>query len=99
MSKALLITSELNPTVYPTKYSDNIRFENGTFVLLQSFANFSGYAEESDFTVTVTMQVKHCKALWVFVWQLLSRLSVVGQCVGLGFSLAVSSSSPLTLNV
>eukprot|EP00105_Crassostrea_gigas_P038624 XP_019922772.1 PREDICTED: uncharacterized protein LOC105328197 isoform X3 [Crassostrea gigas] len=42
--------------VYPTKYSDNIRFENGTFVLPQSFANFSGYAEESDFTVTVIMQ-------------------------------------------
>lgn len=42
--------------VYPEKYRDNIQFDNGTFVLLQSFANFSGYAEESDFTVTVTMQ-------------------------------------------
>lgn len=42
--------------VYPTKYSDNIQFENGTFVLPQSFANFSGYVEESDFTVTVIMQ-------------------------------------------
>lgn len=58
MSKALLITIELNPAVYPTKYSDNIQFENGTFVLPQSFANFLGYVEESDFTVTVIMQVK-----------------------------------------
>lgn len=71
--------------VYPEKYRDNVRFENGTFVLLQSFANFSGYEEESDFTVTVTMQVKYSKALCVFVWQWLSRLSVVGLCVGLGF--------------
>lgn len=65
-------------SVYPVEYRDNILFDNGTFVLLQSFANFSGYAEESDFTVTVTMQVKYRKALWVFVWQWLSRLSVVG---------------------
>lgn len=42
--------------VHPVKYTNNIQFDNGTFVLLQSFANFSGYAEESDFTVTVTMQ-------------------------------------------
>lgn len=60
-------------SVYPVKYTDNIQFDNGTFVLLQSFANFSRYAEESDFTVTVTMQVKHYKALWVFVWQWPSR--------------------------
>uniref|UniRef100_K1QZU0 Uncharacterized protein n=1 Tax=Magallana gigas TaxID=29159 RepID=K1QZU0_MAGGI len=45
-----------NMEVYPEKYRDNIRLENGTFVLLQSFANFSGYAEKSDFTVTVTLQ-------------------------------------------
>lgn len=45
-----------NMDVYPMKYRDNIQFENGTFVLLQSFANFSGYAEQSDFTVTVIMQ-------------------------------------------
>lgn len=43
--------------VYPTKYKDIIRFEDGRFVLLQSFANFSEYREESDFTVIVTIQV------------------------------------------
>lgn len=43
--------------VYPTKYKDIIRFENGRFVLLQSFANFSEYRKESDFTVIVTIQV------------------------------------------
>lgn len=43
--------------VYPTKYKDIIRFEDGRFVLLQSFANFSEYREESDFSVIVTIQV------------------------------------------
>lgn len=43
--------------VYPTKYKDIIRFEKGRFVLLQSFANFSKYREESDFAVIVTVQV------------------------------------------
>lgn len=42
--------------VYPTKYKDIIWFEDSRFVLLQSFANFSKYKEESDFTVIVTMQ-------------------------------------------
>lgn len=41
----------------PTKYKDIIRFENGRFVLLQSFANFSEYREESDFSVIVTIKV------------------------------------------
>lgn len=72
--KSIVNTSELNPTVYPTKYSDNIRFENGTFVLPHSFANFSGYAEESDFTVTVIMQVQFYWEVGVLVlfnlWEL-----------------------------
>lgn len=46
--------------VYPTKYKDIIRFEDSRFVQLQSFANFSKYKEESDFTVIVTMQVGAC---------------------------------------
>lgn len=49
------------------KYRDNIQFENGTFVLLQSFANLSGYAEQSDFTVTVIMQVKFYREVGVLV--------------------------------
>lgn len=47
---------DYNLDIYPTKYKDIIRFENGRFVLLQSFANFSEYRKESDFTVIVTIQ-------------------------------------------
>eukprot|EP00105_Crassostrea_gigas_P038625 XP_019922773.1 PREDICTED: uncharacterized protein LOC105328185 isoform X2 [Crassostrea gigas] len=47
---------DYNLDIYPTKYKDIIRFEDGRFVLLQSFANFSEYKKESDFTVIVTIQ-------------------------------------------
>ncbi|XP_062609422.1 uncharacterized protein LOC134271189 [Saccostrea cucullata] len=42
--------------VYPEKYKDNIEFENGSFILNQSFANFSNFGESSDFSVVVVLQ-------------------------------------------
>ena len=48
---------ELYFLVYPAKYQKNIMFENGTFILLQSFSNVSGFGEDSDFTVTIILQV------------------------------------------
>ncbi|XP_062608358.1 uncharacterized protein LOC134270185 [Saccostrea cucullata] len=43
-------------TAYPERYIDNIAFENGTFILSQSFANFSNSSESSDFRVVVVLQ-------------------------------------------
>ena len=43
--------------VQPEKYQNNVVFENGTFILLQSFSNISGFGEDSDFRVTVILQV------------------------------------------
>ncbi|XP_062615603.1 uncharacterized protein LOC134277299, partial [Saccostrea cucullata] len=42
--------------VYPETYKENIEFENGTFILNQSFANFSNFGEPSDFRVIVVLQ-------------------------------------------
>ncbi|XP_062620848.1 mucin-2-like [Saccostrea cucullata] len=45
-----------NLEVDPAKYIDNIEFENGSFILNQSFANFSNFGESSDFSVVVVLQ-------------------------------------------
>jgi thiamine transporter ThiT len=43
--------------VSPSKYEGNILLENGTLYLVESFANFSNFAETSDFEVKITIQV------------------------------------------
>ncbi|XP_061177781.1 uncharacterized protein LOC133186566 [Saccostrea echinata] len=42
--------------VYPEEYKDNIEFENGSFILNQSFANFSNFNEPSDFSVVIILR-------------------------------------------
>ncbi|XP_022296590.2 uncharacterized protein LOC111106268 [Crassostrea virginica] len=42
--------------VCPEKYQETIVFENGTFILLQSFSFLSGFNERSHFTVKVYLQ-------------------------------------------
>lgn len=49
-------TITYNIDVFPSKYKNIIQFENGRFDLLQSFSNFSGNEENSDFIVTVILQ-------------------------------------------
>ncbi|XP_022296601.1 uncharacterized protein LOC111106278 [Crassostrea virginica] len=53
-SKVTTITYEME--VRPEKYKDFIVFDNGTFILLQSFSIFAGFNESSHFIVIVYLQ-------------------------------------------